>query len=210
MTTIIYNNGELIADSRISFPQARQGEVKRRDDFVKIRTSERFIYKGEMVQAYAISGDAVAYTFFEFFEKYCGDHNHMVDLLDESLYVVLIEKKIVFNMLVVTENHVGIVSLDEALKLCHQPFVKQARVAIGNGVLKIRRLLFSSTMTPRALIKLASMKDKFTGGTITSWTATTGIKTGEPMISYWELMKITFQNDIAFIKYLFTTKKAAI
>lgn len=89
MTTVIYRNGKLYADSRVTYHRKENGEHvlhSVRDDFAKIIEPDHLNVGGAKVHALAFAGDINLIKYAQEIEKVAKQNDETVNMLDPAYY----------------------------------------------------------------------------------------------------------------------------
>jgi len=206
MTTIVWAEGHLYTDSRVTFGAGFNGKTHD-DSFLKIREPEHFFYNDERVLAFTAAGDARIFTFFDFLSEHCKKVNQKIDVTDFDMYTGLQVQKIACSMMFITEHSIISVIVDAFYQLHFKRHEKIMRVATGSGYEKLGDLVFHGVLSGVDLMALAMAKDNQTGGPINVWSQDKGIVNNIPPVAHWDVMKKIMKHNVKLtLRNLFKRK----
>ncbi len=224
MTSIVWNNGKLVADTRVTLPGL---ENYKDNQVLKIMEGGSFYFGNEKVLAIGVSGCAMILNYIHIVQDIFKGN---IDLSDSKYWTGVWNNAQPsdvkqFQMLLVLDDKIitleNVINTDQVNWLAYP---SSNMMGIGTGPAALTKTKFDTinlfaacalvNMPAASVVALAKKFDHRTGGDLVTWDRENGlrsqVKCTKPLAAGIELFKLATINDLRNIKNLmkrfFTTK----
>jgi len=174
MTTIIYKNGKLYADSRVTYFRQEEDGTKVLDSVVndvqKIIEPDNLYIGNRKVLALACAGDIAWTKYCTAMDQEAAKHGESLDILNKDFYSSMsLFAGFDTQMIAVTPSRVFLITF-QFLNMTYQEVIPTSWIVIGSGVENIPNL-GDTVLNVSAEIGMADaiMHDEGTGGPVSFW-----------------------------------------